>query len=1000
MVNPNPIKYSDLIQPDSAVVDLIAQLTSLIDKYGELKTSVQKDAENLRKSLQGVSGATEENREQITLALKKSEELAEHYRNLTNEEREKKRTLLALNQAKREQQQIDKLLIQLSNSAEGSYNRLSAQYRLNKIRLNEMSAEERNATKAGRELEAETKAIYEQMNRMQKATGKAQLQVGQYERALGGAVGVNTQFIEVLVNGEKRTQAFHGIMNAILSPIGAFIGLLGAGVGAFKLWNESALSTQTTGDALDREVAGWASAWERLQKSIAVMDFSNFISECSRAVRAGRELSAVLDEAFERSNSTRLLRAEIAGVNTELEEAFRNANLSYDERIAAGEKYLENITKIYEQEQSQAEALRDAQLGHLFDLTNKREFASKQEEKAAKEAFAEEIKNYELNRDMWNEAQEYLNTQRTIEQGYKDMAAAGADAFSRTFAANKIEEAKARLATYSDEVKSFADTVKQYNLASNDEIAAFVDAQERYFQSQNALYNENKRVVNSLNSLRAQRAKETQKTSAVVVQSVKEEKTAVEDLAKAQAEEEAKRKQAEQAEIARQKALLQAKIQSVQLEIAVTEEGTQEMLDLRIKALEAQKAAEVYENSTKDEEMQQDRLAIEAKYDKQIADLRVKYSNEWAQQALDDFNALKEAEFEGEERNERERTVFRLEMERERLRKILELNQLNGQALTDLQRQTLQQQLDNIDKVIKSTPYNNLYEVLGLSISKEKQDAIKTTISTTVGYLQDIINAYEQTAAAAKRSADERVSAAQKALDAEIEARNQGYASNVEGARRELALAQQSQEEALREQQKYAKAMELLNTAEQASSLITASANIWKAFSGIPVVGPGLAAAAIATMFVSFAASKVLAFSAAGKSEQYGDGTVELLEGGSHASGHDIDLGTKKDGTRRRAEGGEFFAVINKRNSRRYRNVIPDVINAFNDGTFAEKYQRAGDVMARTAVLLSAGGSNVDISRLERDVHAMRTQGEESRIMDGRGNMIVKYKNLTRRTRV
>lgn len=1000
MVNPNPIKYSDLIQPDNAVTDLIAQLTQLAGKYEEVKASIQKDATALQKSLQGVSGATDENRQQIEIITKRSDELARAYREVSDEERENRRVLISLNQAKREQQQIDKLLVQLNESAEGSYNRLSAQYRLNKIRLNEMSAEERNATKAGRELEAETKAIYEQMNRMQKATGKAQLQVGQYERALGGAVGVNTQFIEVLVNGEKRTQAFHGVMNAILSPIGAFIGLLGAGVGAFKLWNESAHSTQTTGDALDREVAGWASAWERLQKSIAVMDFSNFISECSRAVRAGRELSAVLDEAFERSNSTRLLRAEIAGVNTELEEAFRNANLSYDERIAAGEKYLENITKIYEQEQSQAEALRDAQLGHLFDLTNKREFASKQEEKAAKEAFAEEIKNYELNRDMWNEAQEYLNTQRTIEQGYKDMAAAGADAFSRTFAANKIEEAKARLATYSDEVKSFADTVKQYNLASNDEIAAFVDAQERYFQSQNALYNENKRVVNSLNSLRAQRAKEAQKTSAVVVQSVKEEKTAVEDLAKVQAQQEADRLKAEQAEIARQKALLQAKIQSIQLEIAVTEEGTQEMLDLRIKALEAQKAAEVYENSTKDEEMQQDRLAIEAKYDKQIADLRVKYSNEWAQQALDDFNALKEAEFEGEERNERERTVFRLERERERLRKILELNQLNGQALTDLQRQTLQQQIDNIDKVIKSTPYNNLYEVLGLSISKEKQDAIKTTISTTVGYLQDIINAYEQTAAAAKRSADERVSAAQKALDAEIEARNQGYASNVEGARRELALAQQSQEEALREQQKYAKAMELLNTAEQASSLITASANIWKAFSGIPVVGPGLAAAAIATMFASFAASKVLAFSAAGKSEQYGDGTVELLEGGSHASGHDIDLGTKKDGTRRRAEGGEFFAVINKRNSRRYRNVIPDVINAFNDGTFAEKYQRAGDVMARTAVLLSAGGSNVDISRLERDVHAMRTQGEESRIMDGRGNMIVKYKNLTRRTRV
>jgi hypothetical protein len=151
-------------------------------------------------------------------------------------------------------------------------------------------------------------------------------------------------------------------------------------------------------------------------------------------------------------------------------------------------------------------------------------------------------------------------------------------------------------------------------------------------------------------------------------------------------------------------------------------------------------------------------------------------------------------------------------------------------------------------------------------------------------------------------------------------------------------------------------------------------------------------------MWTSFAAAKIKAAQASkpAETETYGDGTVELLQGGSHASGHDIDLGTKPNGTRRRAEGGEFFAVINKRNSRRFRDVIPDVINSFNDGTFAERYQRANAAMAGYAVGL-VGGGTTDVSGLEKDVSAIRQQGETMQYVDGQGNTIIRYKNLTRK---
>ena len=62
---------------------------------------------------------------------------------------------------------------------------------LNKIRLNQMSQAQRQGTTTGQQLEKSTKAIYEEMNRLQKATGKSQLQVGQYER---GLYGMSQQF--------------------------------------------------------------------------------------------------------------------------------------------------------------------------------------------------------------------------------------------------------------------------------------------------------------------------------------------------------------------------------------------------------------------------------------------------------------------------------------------------------------------------------------------------------------------------------------------------------------------------------------------------------------------------------------------------------------------------------------------------------------------------------------------------------------------------------------
>ena len=997
MDNPNPIFYKDLITPDNSITQLIEQLNALIATYDEMRGKVQGAATETAKAMNGLSGATEEQRKAILKNLEASDELVKEYNRVVNAELEAEKAKAQLNRANHEANQIAKLVVQYNASAEGSYNRLSAQYRLNKIALNEMSEAERKGTEYGRKLEQESKAIYEEMNRLQKATGKAQLQVGQYERALGSALGVNSKFVDILMDSNKASEAFHSIINALKTPIGAVIGVVGAAVAAFKLFKESVHETQTSGDSLDREMAGWRNTWDLFRKAVASVDFTMFIRNAAEATRAGTELQMVLDQMFERTSSTRLLKAAMSQENAMLEETMRNTALSYEERLAAGEQYLANMQPIYQQEEESAKRVRDAQLENLFALTRTREYASEAEREAAKQEFADNIKNYNLNEELFKQALEYNLAIKNRETLYKNVQAADPNVYK------SLEKRKAAMdaivAGASEDVKAFAGFVEQYQLTSDAQVKAYVDAQVAYNEAQAAAYNDQKRIVNSLNSIRANVEKDRQDAAKASAKAAEDARKASEkeeqERIKAEAQAAAERERIRKEEIAEQKAYMQAQLQSLQLSLAVTDKWSEQYITIQIAAIQKQREIALFENAQLAEKLRQDEAAINAKYDNDILIAQTEFNTKLAERDLAAAQDLAQAEFDLLDRNERQKTIFRLQQEKARLEAVLKLNETATNKMTETEIAAIKATIEGIEKEIGQTGYKNIYELLGLNVSSQQQTALNTAIDSVKDNITSLVDSWNNVAAAAVNAANAQVDAAQRALDAEIEARNAGYANEVDTAQKELALARQNQQQAIREQQKAQRAQAAIDSLTQSSSLMTASANIWKSLSGIPVVGPGLAAAALATMWVSFAAAKIKAVQVS-KSEQYAEGTVELLQGGSHASGHDIDLGTKPDGTRRRAEGGEFFAVINKRNSRRYRNIIPDVINSFNDGTFADRYQKANAMMAGYAVNM-IGGAKTDVSGLEKDVAAIRKQGDQSRFVDGQGNTVIHYKNLTRK---
>lgn len=419
-------------------------------------------------------------------------------------------------------------------------------------------------------------------------------------------------------------------------------------------------------------------------------------------------------------------------------------------------------------------------------------------------------------------------------------------------------------------------------------------------------------------------------------------------------------------------------------------EGSAEQLELRKRNLELERQTALMQDAMKPIAEQIGSDKINAMYDAELNSI----VDEHTQHQLELFDKEQEyyqSEFDLLQKSEKSKTKYRLQAEKERLQKILELNEQMNNKMSDVEVQAVKNQIAKIDKDIKTLPDNDIYDMLGLELGDEQKQAIDQSLQYATEALDTFMNSYVQAAEAKARLAQQDVDNAKKVLESEIEARNQGYASDVATAQKELDLARKNQEKAQRQQEKAQKAQAAVQAAEQIGNLVTASSLIWKQL-GFPWAIP-----ALAVMWGSFAYSKIKAAQVVGNTESYGEGTVELLSGGSHQSGNDIDLGRKQDGTRRRAEGGEFFAVINKRNSRKYRRVIPDVINSLNNGSFANKYMNAYNTDGGMVVDVSQ--SPEELKTLSNDVSAIRKAQERRTYVDGRGNMIEVYRNVKRTTR-
>jgi hypothetical protein len=438
-------------------------------------------------------------------------------------------------------------------------------------------------------------------------------------------------------------------------------------------------------------------------------------------------------------------------------------------------------------------------------------------------------------------------------------------------------------------------------------------------------------------------------------------------------------------------------------ELEAVQSNSDEELDILLKKLEAERQIALAENRLKPASEQVSESSINAAFDTKAA--RTKGSH--ALEGFEQEQNLKKAEFENTEHTSVEITRFELEQERDLWTKKVELAEAGMLDWSDTQIKEAKQMIADFEKELKKLPkgVNEIIAEIGeygvggtilkhLGFDDEAVYAMGMAIDQIKDNISSLIGAWNEAAEAAVNAANAQVEAAQRTLDAEIEARDAGYANEVTTAQKKLNLAKKNREKALKEQEKAQKAQLAIDTITQTSSLITATAQLWSAVGGVPIIGPALALAAIATMWGSFAAAKIKAAQVASQSEQYGEGGLEFLEGGSHASGNDIDLGVEnKRHKRMRAEGGEALAIISKKRTRQYRDILPGIIESLNKGTFEQSYMQS--FAAPIGLQLAGVGQTTDISRLERDVTRIKEE-LGYRYYSEPDQTIIKNGNLTR----
>lgn len=996
----NPIKYSDLVSPDvqqgfQSWIDQIKQLQAQSEaSIDAIKTKM----EGLRKQMTAPSGGGNIPKPNTKPVVDEIDKLREVYKSLKVDVQLYDEAIKALNNSDRERKRVLQANTEIERTRENSYDRLSAQYTALKTLVNNMTTAEREQTDAGKTLVENLKDIYERMNAMQQATGKFQLQVGQYSKAVSGLNIATTQVIRELPALAVSPTTF---AIAISNNIPILLDYIANVKKSKEVMLEQIAAAEAAGEA-EKAAALKATMAKEKNLSVTKLMVKSIFSWQSGVVLLLTVIPALL-RIFSKKKKEQAEYNDILKETIDLTEELSKADLKANQegaKSATKAKTLYNITqdqnRSYEERLAVAKELQRLYPEYLGNMDAEAIVAGKATSaydsltdalirKAKAQAYLSRITEIETKKILAEEAHtkkitEYENAQK---YAFVSGGTAGASVVVSDYTKD-IERENERYAKQMQEFNKLQEELQNrisgFGLLSDSKGGGAGGKDTKigdYFFDLMSEY---------VNAMDDGLGKALAKLTLSYRQSEKKYEDARNELLEKQKTANAK----EREEIDKQLTYINNAIivsrtaymkEREKLLLTEVPEVNEEFVDEEFVALKTQLEQEkalrdsaIYANYEAQAKSGKDLELLKKNTNDALLQSEIQYWTDYLQVLKDSGNLTIE----------------------EYNRVIAKLMSLQGKAGTTATKEQKRKKRRNYGGIFEYfAAQSDEYGEKDANENRKVQDKyidyfknIDKAMLQSLDYMKDWMETRVKMAEIAVESAKKEQDAAKTLLEYELEARANGFANNVSYARKEYEGKRKLTKKAAQDAQELARIQRAIDTAQQIQSLITATANIWSAEGKKGAAGIPLALAAIGAMWISFGAAKIRAEQLANaQTEQYGEGMSEYLNyGGSHASGHDIDFGRKPDGTRRRVERGEMIGVINKRNVNKYGvERVSDIISSLNHGTFEQSYGNAfgGNITMP---------QGADLHKLEKGVSDLVEQGGQKVVNVG-GKTIMYYKN-------
>ena len=1049
------IKFSDLFDEggiSGGLKNMVTQIESVKAELLNMLKEVKEASASISSSLSSTSSVSKGGRDDTRVQAGNVEQLYSAYQELTKAIAECNKNLINLNKSRDKNPPKPKETIDLAQaystlsgliqqtgvsveqllqsqrqlniaqkngevaakSATGSYNQLYAQYNLIKNVLNAMSTEMRNAEGVGKLWEAEALRIMNVMKGMQEATGKHTLSVGDYAKAFNG-LSIATQQVlrEMPTLANSMQQFFIAISNnvpifvdnlmAVQKATGSWVTAMKGVLTSLFSWQTALLVVLTILPKIAQAIHNKRKAQEEDNKATKTqISLLNLLHEAMIAVQKAqaedlsktKTLVAVMND-LNRSNEERITDA------TALKKIHKEQLANYSaEEIAMGKAKM-TLDEITESLKAQAQArailnkITEAYVAQI-DAEDKAFAAGKTKIHEGSFGNVEGLYNYiQTLASTTKQSAEYWEKQITFvaksDKGVWEQYEAYKAAKEAVSEYTKTIDA---LTKRIDVAGLIADDTKEGGKKTKENLDKINDYYWEWAESNAKIIEDEEEREIALNDMKYEKAKDTYEK---ILDEQKEAGTLT----------------------AEQEKYLTEIIVNLETE---RQQSRLAIIDKYYKQLWAE-ISNGLDTSVIEEAIDEEDVSISGKYDKMLANISKQIIN--ARESLNNSlvnGSYKEAKQEGDILNNL--LAQKLNKEAEYQKKLLLMRLESADKATRITKEQYDIELATIDENLakaldklqgkrrrkvdiwdllfgskQTDAYGNVFKRLD-DDSKAFIGELIDGLNTAMQYMDEFMDKRIEMAEIAVEAAQKESEAAKTNLDYEMEARANGYANNVDLARREYEEKLAIEQKAVAEKRRLEKVKEGIDTISQISSLITSSALIWQsamAF-GIPV-GPILAAATTALMWGSFAAAKIQAAQLA-NAKTYGEGGMEYIDyGGSHASGKDVDFGRTKDGRPRRVEKGEVVSVINKKNVEKYGvSNIENIVNSLNNGTFEKQYissrfastlPKSSNVVESTerntlgdmyslafSMLGMPSGDSADLSTIERGISTLVSQND------------------------